>query len=41
MTLSRRMTRGGEFEPVAPVLDRMLSGLKIAERFAAIAAEEK
>ncbi|HET9251168.1 MAG TPA: DUF721 domain-containing protein [Candidatus Eisenbacteria bacterium] len=40
MSLSRRMTRGGGFEPVAPVLDRMLSGLKIAERFAAAQATE-
>ena len=40
MTLSRRMTRTGEFESVAPVLDRMLSGLKIAERFAAAQATE-
>ena len=40
MTLSRRMTRGGGFEPVAPVLDRMLSGLKIEERFAAAQATE-
>ena len=40
MTLSRRMTRGGGFEPVAPVLDRMLSGLKIEERFASAQATE-
>lgn len=40
MTLSRRMTRGGGFEPVAPVLDRMLGGLKIAERFASAQATE-
>jgi hypothetical protein len=40
MTLSRRMTRGGGFEPVAPVLDRMLTGLKIAERFASAQATE-
>ena len=40
VTLSRRMTRGGGFEPVAPVLDRMLTGLKIAERFASAQATE-
>lgn len=40
MKLSRRMTRGGSFEPVAPVLDRMLSGLKIEERFASAQATE-
>jgi predicted nucleic acid-binding Zn ribbon protein len=40
VTLSRRMTRGGGFEPVAPVLDRMLGGLRIAERFASAQATE-
>jgi hypothetical protein len=40
VTLSRRMTREGGFEPVAPVLDRMLGGLKIAERFASAHATE-
>jgi predicted nucleic acid-binding Zn ribbon protein len=40
VSLSRRMSRGGGFEPVAPVLDRMLSGLKVAQRFASAQATE-
>ena len=33
-------SRGGPFEAVAPVLERMLSGLRIEERFASAQATE-
>ena len=40
MSSSARAPRGGPFEAVAPVLDRMLEGLKLEERFAAAQATE-